>query len=102
MVTDPGAAPSSGAVRSINTPEPVRVEVSAGGAPGMLAETRGRGKAVSRLTVESVEDTWRIADEWWREVPIVRTYFEVLLEDGRRTVLYRDDITHQWFKQLHG
>jgi hypothetical protein len=43
-----------------------------------------------RLPVSSVEDVWRIDDEWWRETSVARTYFEVLLEGGRRLTLFFD------------
>ena len=47
----------------------------------------------------SIEDAWRIEDEWWRGKPVTRTYFEVLTTDGRRLVLFLDHTARRWFKQ---
>jgi len=40
--------------------------------------------------VERVRDRWRIDDEWWRERPIARLYYALLLEDGTFLTVYRD------------
>jgi hypothetical protein len=52
-----------------------------------------------RLRVVAVQDTWRIDDEWWRERPVSRLYFEVALEDGRVATLYRDLLQESWWRQ---
>ena len=93
MVEDTGAAASAGAVLPLNAPEPVGVEADAGGYPAVLIR---RGE---RRVVASVEDIWRIEDEWWRGEPVARTYFEVLTDDGRRVVLFLDRETGRWFTQ---
>lgn len=95
MVTDAGTASGAGAFRPLNQPQPARVEAEAG-RPAAVWE-----RSV-RLPVDSVEDVWRIDDEWWREVPVARTYFEVLLEGGRRLTLFLDRETGRWFRQRHG
>jgi len=41
---------------------------------------------------------WRIDDEWWRQ-PISRQYFEVMLESGRRVVIFQDLVAATWFMQ---
>ncbi len=96
MVKIAGATPGAGAVRPINSPEPLRVERDACGYPALLIQ----GK--DRLEVASVEDIWRIEDEWWRGRPVSRTYFQVLAADGRRTTLFLDRTTKCWFKQTYG
>jgi hypothetical protein len=48
--------------------------------------------------IESVNETWRIDDEWWRQT-ISRQYFEVTLQEGKRLVLFQDLITGEWFAQ---
>jgi hypothetical protein len=55
-----------------------------------------------RLAVAAVQDRWRIDDEWWRERPVSRVYFSVLLEDGRRLTIYRDLVTGRWSEQNYG
>ena len=49
--------------------------------------------------IESVNETWRIDDEWWRQM-ISRQYFEVMMEGGKRVVLFQDLINGKWFAQL--
>jgi hypothetical protein len=51
------------------------------------------------LKVVSVEDRWRIDDEWWREQPISRMYFECTLEDGRQLTVFQDLLTGGWYRQ---
>jgi hypothetical protein len=67
------------------------------------ADVDGRPVAVTlggrRLRVLQVQDTWRIDDEWWRERPVSRVYFEVALEDGRTVTLYRDLFRESWWHQ---
>ena len=40
--------------------------------------------------VEAVLETWRIDDEWWRERPVSRMYYSLLLEDGRTVTVCRE------------
>jgi len=51
-----------------------------------------------RRSVEAVGEVWRIDDEWWR-VPINRRYVEVILEGGKRVVLFEDLTTGMWWIQ---
>jgi hypothetical protein len=48
-----------------------------------------------------VRDCWRIEDEWWRGQAIKRTYFQVLLEDGREATIFFDHASHAWFRQRY-
>jgi hypothetical protein len=49
-------------------------------------------------TVEFVTEVWRVDDEWWRQ-PVKRRYFDVVLDGGKHTVLYQDEITGNWCEQ---
>jgi hypothetical protein len=51
------------------------------------------------LRVEQVTDTWRIDDEWWRERPVSRLYYRVLLEDGGQMTVFHDLASGQWRRQ---
>ena len=68
-------------------------------------EADGEGRPVSvtlsgrRLRVVAVQDAWRIDDEWWRERPVSRLYWQVALEDGRVVTLYRDLLQKSWWHQ---
>ncbi|TMF03924.1 MAG: hypothetical protein E6I38_13405 [Chloroflexi bacterium] len=53
------------------------------------------------IAVESVVETWRIDDEWWREKAVSRQYWRVVLEDGRVVDIYRDLVTGEWWRQAY-
>jgi hypothetical protein len=78
--------------RPLNRPRPLRVEVG---------EHRPIAIYLSgqRLAVEAVLETWRIDDEWWRERPVSRLYFSLLLEDGRVVTVYRNLVSGRWWEQ---
>jgi len=76
------------------------VELDASGTPAAIKASDGRtvGPSDGKINVEFVNETWRLDDEWWR-IPIHRRYFEIVLEDGKRAVLFEDLITGDWFIQ---
>jgi hypothetical protein len=76
-------------LRLINKPRPVLVEAHSDGIP----------KRVNRLTVAAVREEWRIVDRWWTEEPVDRRYFDLVLETGEHTVVYRDCESRTWFTQ---
>jgi len=79
-------------LRPLNTPSPVTVRTDGDGRPvGVAREDR-------ILEVLQLREVWRIDDEWWRQ-PVSRLYFDLVLEDGRRIVLYRDLAGGGWYRQ---
>jgi hypothetical protein len=72
----------------------VTVEIDGAGVP--VAVRRLDGSAIGK--VESINETWRIDDEWWRQT-ISRLYYEVMLEGGKRVVLFQDLIAGNWCMQ---
>ena len=72
---------------------PVHVRCGPGGVPTSVT-MRGR-----RLAVTGIRDCWLVQTEWWRERPISRTYFDLLLADGRRLTVFHDDQTDTWHQQ---
>ena len=81
-------------LRALNTQKRVEVELDEHEVPVIVTRETGNGKPI-----ESVGETWRIDDEWWR-MPIVRRYVEVILEGGGRLVLFEDLMTGEWFAQM--
>jgi hypothetical protein len=67
-------------MRRLGTPKPVSVRVGPGGVP----------LAVGRDAVDAVAEEWVVEDRWWTGRPIKRRYFELVLADGRNTVVFRD------------
>ena len=94
MVKNTGAQTGPGALRSLNLPSDVQVEVE-GNSPVRVV-LRGQW-----LVIDEVADRWLIDDEWWREQPISRMYFECLLADGRRVILFYDLVSDRWHHQSH-
>jgi hypothetical protein len=75
-------------MRRLGTPRPVRVEAD------------DLPRTVGRTAVEAVAEEWVVEDRWWTGRPIRRRYFEVVLADGRNTVVFRDLQTGRWFAQV--
>jgi hypothetical protein len=77
----------------VNQPQPIVVEVTD---DGVMAIGRQDGTTVGK--VEAILESWRIDDEWWRQT-ISRSYLVLLLEGGKRVVVFQDLTTGIWFMQ---
>lgn len=95
MVAHTGTADRLARIRSLNNPRPLLVEADENSKP-IAIHLSGR-----RLAVESLLETWRIDDEWWREVPVSRVYWRVVLVDGRTVDVYLDLPAAHWFLQRY-
>jgi hypothetical protein len=84
MVASSRIAGSAGAegrvVARFNAPRAARVEANANGSP----------VEVNHRAVALVREEWRVVDRWWTEEPVVRRYFELVLESGENTVVFHD------------
>ncbi|HWE82445.1 MAG TPA: hypothetical protein VG265_12410 [Gaiellaceae bacterium] len=94
MVTDTGSSRLARSTRRLNAqrlnnPRPALV----------LAHADGIPHRVNRLQVALVREEWRIVDRWWTEEPVDRRYFDLVLESGENTVVYRNGETQTWFTQ---
>ena len=49
--------------------------------------------------MDSVREQWVVEDRWWTPKPLRRRYFELVLEDGRNVVVFRDLVSRRWFSQ---
>jgi hypothetical protein len=92
VVENTGKAPRADTYKPINVPESLTVEEDALRLPLVVRLKR-------REAVISIEDRWRLDDEWWRAEPVSRLYYSVLLTSGQRLVLYKDLITSNWYQQ---
>ena len=79
----------------LHNPRRIRVEPGDSGYP-LAVRISNR-----RLVVEAVLERWRIDDEWWRDRPISRLYYRLLLEDGRTVDVYHAIRTGRWFRQAY-
>jgi hypothetical protein len=84
--------PNGYRLRSLHQPKLIHGAADAKGKPTMLV-INGQRKQVA-----SIEDRWRIDDEWWRK-EISRMYFDVILEDGQRLTVFHDLIADAWYLQ---
>jgi len=81
------AAGTQGRVARFNAPRAARVEANASGCP----------REVNHQVVACVREEWRVVDRWWTEEPVVRRYFELVLESGENTVVFHDSVG--WYTQ---
>lgn len=100
-------AVSGAALHSLGLPVPVRVRTDQHGQPIEVLVPRRGARALGaspagggsnaraelrRYAVEAIEECWCVAEEWWRERPVGRTYLRVLVDGGRPLTIYRDDV----------
>ena len=92
MVEDTGAAVGVSAL-PVNKPKPIAVETD--------KENRPIGVRMGQwVRVMSIQDRWRIDDEWWRAI-LSRVYYRVLLQSGRELTIYYDLINAKWYEQSY-
>ena len=89
MVADPRVARGVRYAGRLNEPRAARVESNFDGTPWQ----------VNHQAVLLVREEWRVLDRWWTEEPVSRRYFEVVLESGENTVVFRDEDRECWFTQ---
>ena len=82
-------SPVSSRAGRLNSPRPVQVQPDLDGTP----------RRVNRRPVALVREEWRVLDRWWTEEPVHRRYFDVVLDGGERSVVYRDEEAGGWFSQ---
>ena len=95
MVKDPRTKVRPHRLRPLAGPRAARVQT----------DDRGRPHCVmfegALREVTCVQDRWRIEDEWWRETPVSRMYYEVQLEGDRLVTLYQDLRGGTWWLQRY-
>jgi len=89
VVADTGGARPVRSSGRLNSPRPALVEANASGVPHL----------VNRQSVALVREEWRVVDRWWTEEPVVRRYFELVLDSGQNAVVFRDEQRACWFTQ---
>lgn len=93
MVQNTREAPGPGSLRPLNPPILVSVEEDDDGRP-LSVDQKGRSKKIA-----SIDDLWRIDEEWWREKPIARMYYQLTAEGGGRLTVFQDLTDGNWYRQ---
>jgi hypothetical protein len=94
MDADTKKAMGINASKPLNMPEALFVEEGPDGSPFAV-------KLKQRHTIISIEDCWRIDDEWWRSEPVSRLYYAVILNTGRKIILCKNLINKEWYQQTY-
>ena len=98
MVQNSRKAPGAGSLRPLNLrplniPVAIRVEEDIHHRPRVL-EQKGR-----KIIVASIDDLWQIHEEWWRERPVARMYYQLTAQDGDCITIFRDLVDGLWYRQ---
>ncbi len=121
MVTNSRAAARAGAIKPLNAPQPVSVQVDSSGTPAAIRieapilnrrrprRLRSAPSAAFKsirsdgawIDVADIGDVWKITDEWWRgkENEIERVYYALVLEGGQRVTIFQDMVSSEWSRQ---
>ena len=114
----PGAVSQDMQFRSLNMPVPIEVVEDSEGRPVAVAVplTINNRPAHSRRLVQqqpttsklaaqkitAINDLWQVNDEWWREHPISRRYYQITTQSDSRLTVFQDDLNGNWYWQKGG
>ena len=114
MIKDSAQASGTVTIRALNGPRELSVRTAEGSGRRSGAGDLKQGSAcfaknvktpvALRLqgrwfAVESVEDIWRIDDEWWRERAVSRMYYRCTVDGGMSVTVFHDLIDGKWYRQ---
>ena len=71
----------------LGRPRPLHVACDETGLPARIQFPRSDHP----VAVTDIDQVWRIAEEWWRETPLARTYYQLRLADGRALTCFHDE-----------
>jgi hypothetical protein len=78
--------------------------------PGGKRAAQEHWREAKWTAVLDISEAWRIGEDWWRERPIRRTYFRLIVQDGRTVTVFRDELAAAfsgsemdggWFEQRY-
>ena len=114
----PGAVSQDMQFRSLNMPVPIAVVEDSEGRPVAVAvpPAINNRPAHSRRLVQqqpttlklaaqkitAINDLWQVNDEWWREHPISRRYYQITTQSDSRLTVFQDDLNGNWYWQKGG
>ena len=77
------------APKRLASPRPASVQTGRDGLP----------ERVGGVAVEAVLEDWLVEDRWWSDRPVRRRYVELVLDDGRCALVFRDLVSGRWLTQ---
>lgn len=98
MESTAGAPLRAHGLRALGQPRPVEVALEGG---RLVRLTVQRSKTARVFEVEAVQEVWRVAEAWWRESPVRRTYHQVMVDGGRALTLFQDEESGRWYEQKY-
>ena len=75
--------------KRLGRPRAAEVRIGADGSPAQLGA----------VAVESVLEDWLVEDRWWTDRPLRRRYLELVLQNGRCVLVFRDLASGRWYTQ---
>lgn len=93
MVKNPGAPSRAHRLRALNEPRPITV-IAKDDRPVAIVEQKAQHR------VMSIQDTWIVQDEWWRQ-EIHRRYYRLLLANDTTRTIYHDRTSDAWYEQAY-
>jgi len=94
MVSHPGTPGGDRRIRPLNLPKPVGVDVDSEGRPLHVTLPDRNPQMVIDLV-----KSWRVDEEWWREQPISRIYWQCVLANGQFLTIFNDLADGSWWRQ---
>ena len=94
MVSHPGTPGGDRRIRPLNLPKPVKVDVDPDGRPLHVTLPDRNPQVVIGLV-----KSWRVDEEWWREQPINRIYWQCVLANGQFLTIFNDLSDGSWWRQ---
>ena len=100
--------------RSLNLPVPIDVvennlerPISVTLPPSSSGRSRQpspetKALSLTSLVITAINDLWQVDDEWWRERPISRRYYQITTQQERRLTIFKDQLHAQWYWQKRG
>jgi hypothetical protein len=75
--------------KRLGRPRPIEIQAADHGVP----------TAVGATPVDSVLEDWLVEDRWWSDRAVRRRYLELVLENGRCVLVFRDLGSGRWYSQ---
>ena len=101
--------------RSLNLPVPIEIVEDSAGRPAAvdipltinshptfsrrLAQQQPSSSKLVAQKITAINDLWQVNDEWWREHPISRRYYQITTQNDRRLTIFQDGMNGNWYWQ---